>query len=386
MHKIINILKTNQIIYNIYNYVFSTIIKTFGLFIKTDDKLVLFNSFGGNKFDDSPKAIYEYMKSSKKYKNYKLIWALNDPTKIKNEKINVVKNNTIKFFIIALKAKYWITNSSMERGLKFKKKKTVYIDTWHGTAIKHIGNDENNQNIKFRVSESDYMFAQSEYDRNVFSRCFEYPKEKIHLTGLPRNDELCNVQKKEIETLKEKLGLPKNKRIILYAPTYREYKRDINGCVLAPPINLKKWEEKLGEQYVLLFRAHYEVKKTMGIIENDFIKDYSNYESLNDILKITDILISDYSSIMIDYSILERPIFNYIYDYEEYVEKRGLYFDLREKLSGNCIKNEDELIEKLLTIDYKTEKQKTKKFKNEFVEVCGNASKFIDNIIKESRK
>lgn len=386
MHKIINLLKTNQILYNIYNFTFSFILKIIGIFIKIDNKLVLFNSFGGNKFDDSPKAIYDYMKSSKKYKQYTLIWALNDPTIVTEKNVNTVKNNTLKFFITALKAKYWITNSSMERGLKFKKKQTIYIDTWHGTAIKHIGKDENNSNIIFRVSESDYMFSQSEYDRKIFSKCFEYPKEKILLTGLPRNDELCNVNKEEIEKIKKKLGLPMDKKIILYAPTYREYNRDSNGCVLAPPVNLKKWKEKLENKYILLFRAHYEVKKIMGITEDEFIKDYSNYKCLNDLLKISDILISDYSSIMIDYSILERPILNYIYDYEEYSQKRGLYFDIREKLPDNCIQNEDELLERIKNIDYKLEQRKTKKFKNEFVEVCGNASKYIENIIKESRK
>ena len=89
---------------------------------------------------------------------------------------------------------------------------------------------------------------------------------------------------------------------------------------------------------------------------------------------------------MIDYSILERPIFNYIYDYNEYNEKRGLYFDIRKKLPGNCIENEEELINKLLSLDYKKEKEKIKKFKNEFIQAQGSASKFIDTIIKESEK
>jgi CDP-glycerol glycerophosphotransferase len=386
MHKIANLLKTNRLAYYIYNYTFSFLLKFIGIFIKIDEKLILFNSFGGNKFDDSPKAIYDYMKKSKKYENYKLIWALNDTSIVENNNVDVVKNNSIKFFIIALKAKYWITNSSMERGLKFKKKQTFYIDTWHGTAIKHIGKDENNLSIDFRVSESDYMLAQSEYDINIFSKCFNYPKEKIHLTGLPRNDELYNVSEIEIEKIKKKLNIATDKKVILYAPTYREYSRDSEGCILTPPIDLKKWKQKLEKKYILLFRAHYEVNKVLGIVENDFIRDCSDYECLNDLLKISDILISDYSSIMIDYSILERPIFNYIYDYNEYNEKRGLYFDIRKKLPGNCIENEEELINKLLSYDYKNEKEKIKKFKNEFIQAQGSASKFIDTIIKESEK
>lgn len=382
MKKIKTLLKNNKIIYYLYNYIGSFVLNVIGLFIKTDNKLVLFNSYGGKKYDDSPKAIYEYMLKSGKYKDYKLIWALDNSKLVEGLNIEYVKNNSIKFFITALKAKYWITNSSMERGLKFKKKNTIYINTWHGTAIKHIGIDENkNAFVKFRVSKSNIRFAQSDYDIKIFSHCSNLPEEIFAKVGLPRNDELCNVSEKEKNKIKNKLRLPLNKKIILYAPTFREYSRDINGCLLAPPIDLKMWQKELSNDYILLFRAHYEVNTVLGIEENAFLKNYSSYENLNELMKISDILISDYSSIMIDYSILERPIFNYIYDYDEYNQKRGLYFDIRKKLPGNCFEKQEDLINKIKNINYDEECKKTRKFKNEFVEVCGNARQYIDKII-----
>ena len=381
MNIIKNILKTNKIMYLLYSTIMNLLLKILSLFIKVDDKTILFNSFGGKKFDDSPRVIFEYMISSEKYNNFKFYWVFDNPEKYSIEKANIIKNNSLKFFIIALKSKYWITNSGIERGLKFKNKKTIYINTWHGTAIKHIGKDENNLKIKFNTSKPDIMYAQSNYDINIFSHVFDIPKENIILTGLPRNDELKNVTKKEIDRIKKELNIPLNKKVILYAPTFREYTRDKNGCILEPPINLKLWEQELGNEYILIFRAHYEVNKILGIKESNFVKNYSDYPKLNDLLKISDILISDYSSIMIDYSILERPIFNYTYDYNEYKTKRGMYFELSEKLPNNCIEKEEILLDRIKNIDIKKESEKTIKFKEEFVEKYGEARKYIDQII-----
>ena len=173
-----------------------------------------------------------------------------------------------------------------------------------------------------------------------------------------------------------------DKKVIIYAPTFRDYDYDSNGCYIAPPLNLDKWREKLSKDYILLFRAHYEITNSLDIVDDDFIRDYSNYSPLNDLLKISDILISDYSSIMIDYSILERPFYCFAYDYDEYEEKRGFVYDLKTELPNGVMKTEDEIINAILNCDYDEQMQKTKKFKSTHVEVCGNATCYIDNIIK----
>ncbi len=383
MNKLKSIIKNNKIIYFIYNYTFSFILKLIGLFCKIDNKLILFNSFGGAKYDDSPKVIYEYMKKNKEYEKYKLIWVLDNPDIINDLSIRTVKNNSIKFFITALKAKYWITNSSMERGLKFKKKKTIYINTWHGTPLKKMGIDTITTTSKFRVSKPDIFYCQSVYDANVFSKSFQYDKKTMKIKGLPRNDELCDTKLEEIRNIKEKLKIPFDKKVILYAPTFREYNCDINGCFIAPPIDIHKWKDKLSNEYIVLFRAHYEVNKILNIKDDKFIYNMTDYSNLNELLKISDILISDYSSIMIDYSILERPIYSYCYDYEEYLQKRGLYFDLREKLPNGICTNEDDLLKQIQECDFEKQKIKTRKLKEEFVQVYGNARKYIDEIIKK---
>lgn len=380
-NKVKNILKQNIIIYNIYSFVFNLIFKILKLFIRVKDDIILINSFGGNKYDDSTRVIFEYMKKQEKYKKFKIYWAFHNPDDFEIEGAEKIKSDTLKYFIIALKAKYWITNSAIERGLKFKNKKTVYINTWHGSAIKKMGIDAPKNSFKFKSSEFDIFYAQSQYDIDVFSRAFEIPKEKFALVGLPRNDELFNIDNKEINEIKNKLNIPKDKKIILYAPTFREYNRDINGCIIAPPVDIEKWKNKLSDKYIVLFRAHYEVNKVLGIKNDEFIYDMSKYANLNELMKISDILISDYSSIIFDYSILKRPIYSYSYDLEEYIEKRGMYFDISQELPNGICKTEDELLSKISNCNFEEEAEKTEIFFKKFVQNDGNARKYIDNII-----
>lgn len=379
-----NILKQNIWIYKIYHISVSTLLRILSVFIKVDENVILINSFGGIKFDDSPRVIFEYIKSQEKYNGYEIYWAFHEPEKHEVEGAYKIKTDTLKYFYIALKAKYWITNSAIERGLRFKNKKTIYINTWHGTPLKKMGSDIGTKKAyKFKTSQCDVMYAQSKYDIEVFSRAFDIPKEKFALVGLPRNDELVNVNEKEINDIKINLNIPLDKKIILYAPTFREYSRDINGCVIAPPVNIEKWKEKLKDKYIVLFRAHYEVNQVLNIKLDEFLYDMSSYKNLNELMKISDILITDYSSIMFDFSILERPIFFYTYDYQEYKNKRGMYFELKDEILGNCTENEDELIDKILKINYEKQLDKIRKFKNKYVQACGEARKYIEKIIKE---
>ena len=377
-----NILKQNIYIYKIYTLFFSLIFNILKIFIKVENDVILINSFGGKKYDDSPRVIYEYMKTQEKYKKYKIYWAFGEPEKFNIEGATKIKSDTLRYFIIALKAKYWITNSAIERGLKFKNKKTVYINTWHGSVIKTEGTDAPKTAFRFKTSICNVMYAQNEIDVEVHSRTFGIPKENVVLVGLPRNDELFCVKEDEIKKIKEKLKIPFEKKVIIYAPTFREYDRDRNGCILVPPINIKKWKEKLADKYILLFRAHYEVSNILGIKNDEFVYNVSDYDNLNELMKISDIMISDYSSIMFDYSILKRPIFSYAYDFEEYSKKRGFCIDIEKELPNGICREEDELLNELINCDFKLQTQKTEKFFNKYVMSDGNARKYIDKLIK----
>ena len=154
MNKIKYIIKYSPLVYNLYFYIVSGLIRFMGLFVKCDKKMILFNSFGGRKYDDSPRAIFEAMLEDERFKDFRLVWALDNPEKfILPDRAVVVKDYSISFFVHALKAKVWITNSSMEHGLCFKKKSTIYINTWHGSAIKYLGNDVKTEGKSFKGSQ-----------------------------------------------------------------------------------------------------------------------------------------------------------------------------------------------------------------------------------------
>ena len=243
MRKLAYLLKTSRFLYSVYFYVMSGLIKFLGLFVRTDDKLILFNCYGGKKYDDSTKAVYEAMLSDERFSDCRFCWALQEPDKFTVPgRATVVRSDTFKFFVTALKARVWVTNSSMERGLDFKKKKTFCFNTWHATPIKVMGTDIKSDNKSFTskvLIRADIMCAQGQYDIDVYSPCYKLPESRFRITGLPRNDELAHYSDSDVAAIKAKLGLPSDKIILLYCPTFREFtKGSSNEVIQDVPMNL----------------------------------------------------------------------------------------------------------------------------------------------------
>ena len=384
--RITNILKYNPIVYPLYRFVFSLFIKALRLFVKTDQKLIFFNSYAGRKFNDSPKAIFDVLKKDQRFREYKLVWAFHEPDDFSVDGAEKIKTDGLNYFLTALSARVWITNSSFERGLNFTGKNTFYFNTWHGTPLKKMGTDLPQGNTAFSQkgrTSFDKMMSQGRFETDIYSRSFSIPSEKFLEVGLPRNDVLAHYTMTERQRIRENLGIRSDQIVILYCPTYREYTKDKNhGVIMEPPMNLKKWEDELGGDYVLLLRAHYEVSKVMEIQENGFVRNMTFYPDLNDLYIAADILISDYSSVFFDYSITGKPMLHFAYDYEEYSSKRGLYFDIREYVNGAS--DEDRLILKIKTMNVDDERERTHRFQEKFVEFYGNASQAaVDCIAKE---
>lgn len=383
---LINLVKYNKTLYNLYYQIGSIGVKFLGLFVCKKKKLIAFSSFGGRKYDDSPRCIYEEMLKDPRFRDFEFVWALGNPDAFDIPGAKKVKCDTIEYYKTLMSAAVWVTNSTMERGLSFKPKHIFNFNTWHGTAIKLMGCDISKENTSFgskgRENHNDVMLAQGQYDVDIFSRVFGIPKENFRVIGLPRNDELVNCNTEENRNrIRKVLDINEGKKVILYAPTFREYDKDAGqNCKLSLPVDLKKWESVLGNEYVLLMRAHYEVVKMMDFEYNDFVKDVSSYPNLNELMIVSDLLVSDYSSIFFDYSIQDKPILCFSYDYEKYSSKRGMYFDIREKLGGNS-ENEDQLINSIKNLDIDKSVAITRKFRNEFIEHSGSASKQSVDII-----
>ncbi len=363
--RLIYILKHNARIQKLYRVVMSFVFRVWGTFLPIDDKLVVFVSFMGMGFNDSPKAIYDYMQSDEKYKGYRCVWAFEHPEKF--AELDTVRIDSLAYFKTALKAKYWITNTNIERGLKFKKQSQVYLNTWHGIALKHIGNDCPGR-MDYNFDTVDYLVVSGDHDEKVWKSAFNADERTYLRCGMPRNEELWLATEAQKKELREKLGIPENKKVILYAPTWRDSLDGGKSYKITPPIHFDAWKKELGGEYIVLFRAHHQTTEILGVQYDEFVRDVSDYPMVNDLMIASDMLITDYSAIAFDYAILCKPILCYAYDYETYLAERGTYFDIDDRYPNKSCRNENDLLTRIIKIDYMAECDNTKRFRDAFIQ------------------
>lgn len=367
---------------NIFSKIINIIFKNF----KVQNNKIIFES-GRGLVDGNVKAVYDYIVENN-IKEFKCVWLVNKNTETTSlRKGDYVYYKTIKSYYHLATAKYWIRSQSIGSILK-KKKNQVYIQLWHGNGVmKKMGYDVNNDSerpIIEHVKEWDYYIANDKYDAEVIKSSTGYNK-NIDILGMACVDNSIkksndNNFKKEVLT---KLNIKeKNKKIILYAPTFRDFELD-KDSINVPIEKLKQLKD-----YLILVRLHPLVREKINkdIFKNKNIINACEYPDCSDILSISDILITDYSSIIYEYSPLNRSIIFYPYDYKKYVELRGgFYVDYQKELPGPICYNEDDLLKVLENIDKDKIKynKKITSFNKKYNYLSdGEASKrFIDKLI-----
>ena len=367
-----HLLKHNTFIQTLYRVVMSAVFKFIGLFIRTDENLVLMNGHGF-RYNDSPRAIYEKMAELGMLSRYRVVWALREAEKYEIEGAEKIEIDTPKYFLTALRAKYWISCVNIERALHFKKKNTVYLNTWHGASLNHVGNAVSKRN-DFHYEHVNFFCINGEYERDFVIRDFNLLPESLLTSGYPRNDALYEADEEKTCEFRKALGIPEGKRVMLYAPTWRDSTDGGASHKLAPPIDWQRWKSELGDEWVVLLRTHPYTTKLMNVQFDDFVINCTDYPRINDLMIASDLLISDYSSTILDYSILEKPIICFGYDFEEYSAQRGFYFDMETVMPGGVVRNEDALLSRIKTIDWESERAEAKKLKDEHMEYGGNAT------------
>lgn len=347
------------------------------LFVRTDKNLILFVSTGGKCFNDSPRAIYEEMKKDNRFTAYRLVWAFRYPEQFSVK--NSIKIDTIRYYIVALRARCWITNVEIDRGIGFRGKNTYYFHTTHTTLPKMMGEHAVGQSNFQRIGKHNYdcSCAQSQYEASLQQSMFSLDKSQILLSGYPKNDRLANSTEEDYIRIRNNLNLSNNKKVILYAPTYREGTSD--KWLLE--IDFKKWKKILEKQFIVLFRAHPSAVGHCNLDEcEEFVRDVSGYPDNNDLMIASDILISDYSGIFFEFAVLERPMYCYAFDYETYVLKRQLYFDIRKEIPGGFL-NENELLMRIKSGLSPKEADQLVRFREKYVAIYGHATEIcVKNI------
>lgn len=275
-----------------------------------------------------------------------------------------------------------------------------WVQLWHGTGLfKKFGydllNDEDKKIMEMFAPKIDLVSVSSENVADIYARNFYVDKSKVKPFGVPRNDfydeehlsddYLSNLR----ESFEKDYPQLKGKKLVLYAPTFREDPK--NNAVFAY-FDVEKFLNELGDEYALAIRLHPNYKRFCDEEHNIDLEDLTNrYDIINftgfkdeqKLLILADILVADYSSIMVDYTILKKPAILFDYDLEDYLYKeRGFYFDYEEMVPGRIVYNIDELIEAIKEEDFRLEKM-DEFLKFQFGEFKPNSSKLILDYILE---
>ncbi len=320
-------------------------------------ELVFFESFNGDLYGDSPRYIYEYYIENNPAKR-RFVWSIKKEGRAAIPgSCGFVKPGTLRYMLALARAGILVSNMR-QPSWYVKRKGQFFFETWHGTPLKRLVFDMDEvytaspgyKKIFYDQSRKwDYLLSGNPYSTDIFEHAFMMPKEKIAQLGYPRNDRLkaAGDPQKTKEELRKKLGLPVDKKIVLYAPTWRDNKFKGSGDYEMKLPFERGFGEKLKDCFFIL-RLHYFVSGTDGLKDafGGNAVDMSAYDDINDLYLASDMLVTDYSSVFFDYAILGRPIVFYAYDGDEYAgELRGLYFDMEKYCPGPVVRTQDELAE-----------------------------------------
>uniref|UniRef100_A0AAU1IC15 Bifunctional glycosyltransferase family 2 protein/CDP-glycerol:glycerophosphate glycerophosphotransferase n=1 Tax=Streptomyces sp. NBC_00180 TaxID=2903632 RepID=A0AAU1IC15_9ACTN len=318
--------------------------------------LVVFESNLGKHYSDSPRALYEEMR--RQGVAFRPVWshAESRPEGFPAD-ATLVRRWSWRHLRALAQADFWIDNQGMPLKLA-KRPGTTYIQTWHGSALKRMGFDEPTYRARSQAARAHYQRAlnrfdhfliRSEHDVRTLAKAFHLRDETLIKSGYPRNDALVAAREEERRTgrrhrgpLAQALGIPDDKDVLLYAPTFRA---TAGGQVrdFALPFDAEAFAERFGGRYTLLVRAHYLSRVVLPPSVGDIVIDVTSHHDVTQLMLLADTLITDYSSVMFDYALLDRPMVFYAHDWEEYASaERGTYFDLRSKAPGPVTFTEDE--------------------------------------------
>lgn len=260
--------------------------------------------------------------------------------------------------------------------------KNMVVQLWHapGASKKFGGSvDIKSRKILSKISQNtDYLIVTSDKIKQYYSEAFQIPRYKIKALGLPRMD--YYFEDHDLDKLKrdfcKKYNVSSDKKIILYAPTFRDNEKYNN---IFNFLDLEKFNNVLGDEYILALRLHPKIKNFSNedISSNFQYIDVSDFENEQELMLISDMLITDYSSIMIEYAILNKPILFFTYDLDSYLNnERGFYYDFKTTVPGPIIYTSDDLIKIIDSGDF--DKSKISDFvMTQFDEINGESSKRI---------
>jgi CDP-glycerol glycerophosphotransferase len=369
----------------IYRFMMAVFYYLMGIFPIKNKKIVILNYYGKGYGDNAKYIVEEILKQNL---DLEIIWLVNRNFEYQfpKEVGKVYKNSFLAIYHMAT-AKIWIDNCRKNTFIK-KRKNQFYIQTWHGgIALKKIEKDaENSLNRRYLIDAkydskiANLFLSNSSICTKMFRESFWYDGDILEC-GSPRCDILFQKNNKTREKILNYYNLDFHTKILLYAPTFRkdlsldEY--DINFQILLPIL-----KEKFGGKWVIMLRLHPNLKGSSLEVDLESLINVTNFDDMYELLAASDILITDYSSTMFEFSITKRPVFLYASDLSEYNSDRGFYFDIYNLPYPLAIDNDDlvDNIKKFEAFEY--QKKLDAFFREVDLKENGQASEKVVKVIK----
>jgi len=364
-----------------------------------DAKVVVFEAYSGRGYSCSPRALFEAMLADERFADYELIWAFRNPLagalaehgrevagvvephgskRLAGDLETVIGQDALanlgraklvmwgsrEYMRSFARAGTWISNFILPTYL-LPRDGQRYVQTWHGTPLKRLGCDisargnvmyqvrEIHERYHFEGARLTYLLSPSRFTTDKLATAFDLDntgrRDAIIEEGYPRNDFPLNATPEQVEAIKRRLDIPQGKRVVLYAPTWRDDQHTTGvGFTFESGVDFDRLQRELGDDTIVLFRAHYLISSGFDFARYEgFVRNVSAISDVNDLYVVSDVLVTDYSSVFFDFANLERPIVFFMYDLESYAENlRGFYLHLDE-LPGPVVKTQDELVEAL---------------------------------------
>jgi CDP-glycerol glycerophosphotransferase len=316
---------------------------------------VVFLSFKGRQASDNPLGIAAELRRRGDAREH--IWVVNDwAVQVPADASAVLFDSKACWDALA-SARYLVSNDDMPRGFT-KRPGQFYLQTWHGTPLKRIGFDvakmqsfagrEYMELLAHDIACWDLLLSPSTISTPILQRAFRFDGEILE-SGYPRNDILVGGDGPAIAArVRERLGIEPGKRVILYAPTWREnhfyasgrYRFDLQ-------LDLDRAWHELGDAYVILLRGHHQTADDAPpAAQRGFVVNVTGYPDVAELILASDALITDYSSMICDFAVTGRPVLFFTYDLADYRDSvRGLYIDLEREAPGPLLATSDEVID-----------------------------------------
>ena len=308
-----------------------------------EQDLAVFAAYWYRGYSCNPRAIYE--KAQELVPGMRGVWVVKKGAeKGLPQGVDYVISRTPEYYEAIARARYLVNNVNFPNHL-VKREGQTHVMTHHGTPLKKMGLDQRathaGETLDFdallkRCSRWDFSVAANVFSTLVWEGAYPLRYESLE-TGYPRNDVLANATEDDVRQAREKLGIEPGQTAVLYAPTHREWHGGFE-----PVLNIAQVAEQLGEDHVLLSRAHYFYDRDPRV-KHVGVRDVSNHPSVEELMLAANALVTDYSSIMFDYAILDRPIVIHAPDWDTYRRLRGTYFDLMEERPGPVAKTPPEV-------------------------------------------